>query len=149
MNGTVPGGRDDPVDLAGWQRLTEAVIGKREARIAEAEKMIGMAKKVIADSRAELKVLRRALAVAGPTAGAPAAPSPRQDRAEPSARDRAAAQLLEAARRAGPGVLSWGEARAVAGDRSGSTVSAALQLLVDRGDVVKDGPGKYRLASRA
>src|SRR5215471_3030340 len=117
MNGTVPEGRDDPVDLAGWQRLTEAVIGKREARIAEAEKMIGMAKKVIAQSQAELKVLRRALTVAGGPASAAGAPVPKPARTEPSARDRAAAQLLEAARRAGPGVLSWGEARASTGLR--------------------------------
>jgi len=145
MNGTVSEGRDDPVDLAGWQRLTEAVIRKREQRIAESEKVIGLAKKVIADSRAELKVLRKALGVVPVPA---AAPRPRA-RGEPSAPERAAAQLLEAAKRAGPGVLSWGEARAVAGDKSGSTVSAALQLLVERGDVVKDGPGKYRLAERA
>jgi len=57
--------------------------------------------------------------------------------------------LLEAARRAGPGVLSWGEARTMLNGGSGQTLSAALKLLVDRGDVIKDGPGKYRLASSA
>jgi len=143
MNGPVT----KAFDFKQWRTLTEEAIAEGERQIADAEQAVKDATAMIARRKGEVKLLRKALGIVAPAP--PASPAARSSPTEPSARDRAAAQLLEAARRAGPGVLSWGEARAMAGDRSGSTVSAALQLLVDRGDVVKDGPGKYRLASSA
>ena len=130
-------------DFAQWHRLTEEAIAEGERQIADAEQAVKDATAMIARRKGEVKVLRKALGVVPVPAPRPPA------RGEPSAPERAAAQLLEAAKRAGPGVLSWGEARTMLNGGSGQTLSAALKLLVDRGDVIKDGPGKYRLASSA
>src|SRR5215831_9380002 len=141
MNGPVT----KAFDFKQWRTLTEEAIAEGERQIADAEQAVKDATAMIARRKGELKVLRKALGVVPVPAAAPRPPA----RGEPTAPERAAAQLLEAAKRAGPGVLSWGEARTMLNGGSGQTLSAALKLLVDRGDVIKDGPGKYRLASSA